>query len=117
MKSSREQRREFVSELVHYDSLRLQAKMDAEEKALQAEVNATPGEWRHAVYEEGQKQGDQDAAHGIEKHYLAAVEALKLHPQQPYWQGYVEGYEDHEKENRSITTAKTQYSPRSGSGT
>jgi hypothetical protein len=69
----------------------------SEARALQAEADckATLDEFWQGIYEEGQEQGDRDAADGRHDRYLTAVEALKFHPQFPYWLGYVEGYEGH----------------------
>ncbi len=66
---------------------------------VEADAKATPGETWQAIHEEGLGQGVQDAANGELKRYGIALEALRFHPQQPYWQGYVKGYEDGMKEN------------------
>jgi hypothetical protein len=58
----------------------------------EADAKASTAETWQALYEEGEEQGDRDAADGHGERYAAAVEALKSHPQQPYWQGYVAGY-------------------------
>ena len=65
-----------------------------ESPQAEADAKASLAEIWQAIYEEGEEQGDRDAADGMGERYAAAVEALKFHPQQPYWQGYVVGYED-----------------------
>jgi hypothetical protein len=65
-------------------------------KALQNEADskATLEETWLGLYEEGEEQGDQDAANGREDRYTLAKETLKFHPQRPYWEGYIKGYKD-----------------------
>ncbi len=62
-------------------------------------------EWQ-ALREEGKKRGERDAVDGVAKLHATIVENLKIHPQQPYWEGYVEGYEEIREaiKNESKTT-------------
>jgi hypothetical protein len=89
--SQADARREFVSELVHYDSVRWQAKIDAEEKAAKADAKAKPNETWQALYEEGEEQGDRDAANGVRELYATALKIAEIHLQ-PWWDGYLKGY-------------------------
>ena len=81
---------EALSALYDEDGKRLQ--LSADEKARVAEF------WQ-GIYEEGKEEGDRDCAKGVDVHYIRAVAALKIHPEQPYWEGYVKGYEGVMKEN------------------
>jgi hypothetical protein len=72
---------------------------DARKLLEEADLKATSAEMWQGQYEKGEEQGDRDVANGVTESYAFALEKIKtdeamLGCPQPYWLGYVKGYED-----------------------
>jgi len=52
-----------------------------------------------AIYEEGEEHGNHDAANGVDFRYTHLKANWDKCKDDPYYQGYVTGYEDRMKEN------------------
>jgi len=85
---------EGLWERVMKRAMKMKRFADKESRDLQAEADAkaTPMELWQAEYEEGVEEGQRDAAKGIDQRAEGEL-VLKLQADNPFWEGYIEGYE------------------------